>query len=213
MPQQGTSGEPAERRYDETLEPQNPPNSVLNPAVRKTALWTYLGILVAVCAVVGVVLLYWTASDTRVTPESERSERDPSAIGTSGERTPREDTPGGFSADPTPGDTRSEIEFRGAGEPPPGPMPGLGARSVTRLGAMREGTPQSLEGRRIELTNVLVERTQGGTFWVRDGDATSAVVTPGGMPTVRTGQFVNLSGILERDGGQLRIRATRIDVE
>lgn len=211
MPQQGTSGEPPGRRYDETLEPQNPPNSVLNPAVRKTAVWTYLGILVAVFAVVGAALLYWTASDKRVT--DERSERDPSAIGTSGERTPREDTPGGFSADPTPGDTRSELEFRGAGKPPQGPMPGPGAQSLTRLGALREGTPQSLEGRRIELTDVLVERTRGATFWVRDGDATSAVVAPGGMPTVRTGQRVNLNGILEQDGGALRIRATRIDVK
>jgi hypothetical protein len=213
MPQQGTSGEPPERRYDEAMEPQNPPNSVVNPEVRKTAVWTYLGIIVAVFAVVGVALLYWTATDQRVTPEGERSERDPSAIGTSGERMPRENTPGGFNPDRTPGDTRSELEFRGAGEPRQGPTPGLDAQALTRLGAMREGTPQSLEGRRIDLTNVLVERADGGAFWVRDGDATSAVIAPGGSPTVRAGQRVNLSGSLEQDGGQLRIRATRIEVK
>jgi hypothetical protein len=92
-------------------------------------------------------------------------------------------------------------------------MPGLAAQSLTRLGALTEGTPQSFEGRRIELTNVMVERTDGGTFWVRDGDATSAVVAAGGSRTVRAGQRVNLSGTLEQEGGKLRIRATRIEVK
>jgi hypothetical protein len=212
MPQQGTSGEPPERRYDETLAPEHPPNSVVNPEVRRTAVRTYLGIIVAVFAVVGVALLYWSIADPRVTPDGEQS-GDPSAVGTSGERMPREGAPGGFNPDPDSGNTRSELEFRGTGEPRQGPMPGLAAQSLTRLGALTEGTPQSFEGRRIELTNVMVERTDGGTFWVRDGDATSAVVAAGGSRTVRAGQRVNLSGTLEQEGGKLRIRATRIEVK
>jgi hypothetical protein len=49
-------------------------------------------------------------------------------------------------------------------------------------------------------------------FTVRDGDATATVVVPGGTPTVRAGQRVNVSGTIETAGDMPRIRASRIDV-
>jgi hypothetical protein len=57
---------------------------------------------------------------------------------------------------------------------------------------------------------VQVERADGDTFWVRSGDRSVAVVAPGGMPTVRAGQRVDITGARESNG---RIRASRIDVK
>ena len=68
-------------------------------------------------------------------------------------------------------------------------------------------------GRAIELENVLVERADGDTFQVRDGNDTATVVTSGGMPTVRAGQRVDVTGTVEQAGSDLRIRASRIDVK
>jgi hypothetical protein len=212
MPEQPIKGETTEGRSDDLDAPAHPPYSVTRPAVRRAALFTYLGGIVVVFLIVAAAFMYWAASDRRVAP-SGPPEAD--AIGTSGDRMPREGTPGGFDPGPDPSSTRSEIEFRGGGEPPQGTMPGLRTTApLTRLSAMREGSPQSLAGRRIELDNVEVEKADGGTFWIRDGDATATVITPGDMPTVRAGQRVDVTGTVEADGGSgLRIRATRIDVK
>lgn len=83
----------------------------------------------------------------------------------------------------------------------------------------REGTPggfdPALENRggasdSVKLEGVQVERAVGATFWVRDGDTSVAVTAPGGMPTVRAGQRVNVTGTRDASG---RIRASRIDVK
>lgn len=197
----------AEHRYDETLEPQNPPNSVLRPAVRRTAVWTYVGVIAAVFILVGAALVFWTASDRSLRDDTV----EPSAVGTSGERMPRDGAPGGFEPAPKPGSTRSEIEYRGGGEQPQGPMPGL-STPLTRLEAMRDQSPQSLAGRRIELRGVEVERAEGNTFQVRDGGDRATVVAPGTTPTVQAGQRVDVVGTLEQDDTGVRIRASRIDV-
>jgi uncharacterized protein YdeI (BOF family) len=68
-------------------------------------------------------------------------------------------------------------------------------------------------GARVDLTNVTVDRVEAGTFWVRDGDVTAGVIVPGGMPTVKAGQRVNVSGTVETTGTTIRIRASRIDVK
>jgi uncharacterized protein YdeI (BOF family) len=205
MPQQpmDDSVERHETERHETEAPSNPPNAVLRPAVRRTALWTYLGILVLFFLVVGGALVYFAGTGRGLSPDGDER-TDPSAVGTSGDRMPREGTPGGFDPAPHPSGTESELRNRGAGEPTQGPMPGLRG--------LRDESPQAIEGRRIELENVIVERVDGDTFWIRDGDDRAAVITAGGMPTVRAGQRIDVSGTLERAGTDVRIRATRIDV-
>jgi hypothetical protein len=191
-----------ERDYEETVAPSNPPNAVLRPAVRRTAVWTYLGLLVLFFLVVGGALTYFAVTGRGLSPDGDER-TDPSAVGTSGDRI-RANTAGGHDPTPQADSTRSELEFRGAGEPSRGPLPGLRG--------LRNESPDRIQGRRIELDNVVVERTDGTMFWVRDGDDRGAVMTAGGTPTVRAGQHVDVSGTIERDGNDVRIRATRIDV-
>ncbi|MNC90783.1 hypothetical protein D3C83_69260 [compost metagenome] len=80
---------------------------------------------------------------------------------------------------------------------------------LSGLGEARE----EAAGRTIELRDVEVERADGSTFWIRDGDRRMAVVTAGGMPTVRAGQRVDVNGTVEAAGGETRIRASRIEVK
>src|SRR5688500_9197150 len=174
MPQQGTSGESPEQGYGETVAPQNPPNSVVRPAVRRRALVTVLGGIIVMFVIVAGAFVYFTASDE---PGGSRNPTDPTAVGTSGERMPREGTPGGFDTDPSFGSTRDELKYRG-----------------------------DTTGR-VELDDVQVERTEGDAFWVRSGNRSVAVIAPGGMPTVKAGQRVDITGTTESNG---RIRATRI---
>ena len=180
MPQQGTSGEPPERRYEETVAPENPPRSVVNPQVRRSATWAYVGGIAAVFIVVAAVFAYFAGTDTRIGPVGYQNPQDATEVGTSGERQPREGTPGGFDPAPTFGSTKSELEYRGG------------------------------DANTVDLDNVTVERAEGDTFWVRDGGKSTAVVTSGGMPTVKAGQKVDLTGTMQPDG---RIRASRIDVK
>jgi hypothetical protein len=175
MPQGKIIGEPPERRYDETVMPQNPPNSVLRPAVRRSALTIYLGGIIAVFLLAAGAFLYYTVIDKR-----GGADTDPTAVGTSGERMPREGAPGGFDPAPSFDSTQDELEYRGGA------------------------------GERVKLDDVQVERTDRDTFWVRSGDRSVAIVAPGGMPTVKAGQRVDITGARESNG---RIRATRIDVK
>jgi hypothetical protein len=195
--------------YSETTDPRNPPNSVLRPAARRSAVWTYVGGIAAVFLIVAAVLAY--RSVTGAGGDSELDVTQPSTTGTSGDDP---DSPGGFDPVPEPDSTRDEIEFRGGGTEPQGPMPGLSTSTpLTELGAMLEESPQSLAGRRIDVQDVEVESVQGSTLVVRDGDARVSVVAPGGTPEARAGQRVNVSGTVEPDGrGRARIRATRVDV-
>ena len=89
-----------ERR--ETVDPHNPPNSVLRPEVRTAALWAYLGPLIAIAVVALIALFYWANRDPApnedVTPTT----------GVSGES-----TPGGGDPAPRPGSTQEELELRG----------------------------------------------------------------------------------------------------
>jgi hypothetical protein len=128
---------------------------------------------------------------------------------------PREGTPGGFDPAGRFGDTRDEIEFRGGGESPQGPNPGLGTTAaVTRLDALTGDSARSMAGRRVKVEDVEVEKADGPAFWIRDGDASVAVQAAGGSPTVRAGQHVDVEGTVEAAGNEtVRIRASRIDVK
>ena len=202
MPEQPSGSDWPEHRRDETVAPTNPPGAVANPQVRRTAVFTYLGIIVGFFLVVGAALLFWAG--TGAGPIDEPGRLDPDAIGTSGAPRPGEDTPGGFDTAPDHDDTESELEFRGAGEPAQGPMPALRG-----LGDSSEAST----GRRIELRDVEVERADGGTLWIRDGDHRAVVTTSGDMPTVRPGQRVDVTGTIEAGSDGTRIRANRIQVK
>jgi uncharacterized protein YdeI (BOF family) len=192
-------------QYEETTAPQNPPNSMVNPEARTGWLASSVGLLAIVFLIVGAVFT-WVFVQRELgeggrTPDSQ-------TVGTSGAQNVRENAPGGFDPAPDPDSTRDELEFRGAGDPPQGPMPGLNA-DITE--ASDVGT--AAVGSRVRLRNVVVDRADGDTFWIRSGSSTLMVVAPGGTPTVRAGQQVTVAGTIEATGETKRIRASRIDVK
>jgi hypothetical protein len=87
--------------YGETVDPKNPPNSVLHPEVRKAAFWAYIGPLLIIVVVLGIALLYWSTRDHDSTTEP--------TVGTSGENPGQ----GGSNPDRTPDSTKDESEYRG----------------------------------------------------------------------------------------------------
>ncbi len=181
--------------------PQNPPRSVANQAVRRTALRTYLGPIVALFVIVGLALLYWDTRPPASDREANQVARDDANVaGTAGERNPDKDSPGGFDPQPTPDSTRDEIERRGG-------------HVVSELGALLDDKASADAGRRVEITGVDVERVESATtFWVKDGNARVQVIAPAAGPTVRQGQQVDITGVAERSGDTLRIRASRVVV-
>ena len=193
-------------QYEETTAPQNPPNSMVNPTARTGWLASSFGVLTLVFVIVGAVFT-WVFVQRELgkggrTPDSQ-------TIGTSGAQNVREDTPGGFDPAPDPDSTRDELEFRGIPDKPQGSTSGLDADDVTDAGAVKNAAA----GSRVRLMNVAVDRADGDTFWIRAGDATLMVIAPGGTPTVRGGQQVNVMGTIEAAGNTKRIRASRIDVK
>jgi hypothetical protein len=176
---------------------------MVNPTARTAWLGSSVGVLAIVFLVFaagfGWVLVQRELGKGGRTPDSQ-------TIGTSGAR---DNTPGGFDPAPIPGSTRDELEYRGVGDPPRGPMPGLSGQYITEAGDVKHAPV----GSRVRLTNVAVDRTDGDTFWIRAGDTTLAVMAPGGTPTVTRGQQVNVTGTIEDTGETRRIRASRIDVK
>jgi hypothetical protein len=175
--------------------PQNPPRSVLNEGVRRSALWTYLAPLVLFFAGVTVILAYWGTSPPR------RDEVEEARVaGTTGtEREPaRADTPGGHNPDRAISKPQREVERRGG-------------RVITELGEVFEDNSRDTIGRRVEILDVGVERVESATlFWIRDGVVRAAVAAPTGAD-VRPGQSVNVYGAVERSSDGVRIRASRVE--
>ena len=197
--------EDADPQYEETRHPENPPSSMVNTEARRGWLASSLGTLLIIFVVLAAVFTWVVVQRSLGTGPLRPS--DPQSVGTSGERM-RDQTPGGFNPTPRPGNTQDELQRRGAGERPQGPMPGLAAGEITSV----DGLKDAAAGSRVTLSNVTVDGTQGDTFVVRDDEVTVTVVAPGGMPTVRTGQRVNVSGTIEAGGAKARIRASRIDI-
>ena len=102
----------AQERH-ELHDPSNPPNALLRDESRSRALMSYVLPIVILFVILGLGLIYWsTRPAIGPTP-------DESTIGTTGER-----TPGGSDPEPDFGDTRDELEFRGADRPDDGRDPG-----------------------------------------------------------------------------------------
>ena len=113
-------------QYEETTDPKNPPNSVINPQVRRAALRSYLGPLVVFCLVAGIGLLYWANRAPLVlAPEDAQ-------VGTTGNPNDDRHTPGGFNPDPRPDNTADELKYRGVDQPE-APLPRL-RRELTLTG-------------------------------------------------------------------------------
>jgi hypothetical protein len=174
-------------QYEETRDPKNPPNSVVRPEVRKTALWVYLAPIVLGCVVVGIAAMYWSTRGPAPNADTTRT------IGTVGDGS----TPGGHDPDPRPDDTRAEVEYRGSGP-------------LTTLGGMAE--PRTAIGQRVALKDVEVKAAnEPGTFLIEDGATEMIVVAPSSAPQVRAGMRADIDGVVEADGkGGARIRATHV---
>jgi hypothetical protein len=183
-------GRQTPEQYEETQDPRNPPNSVVNRDVRRTALRIYLGPLVALFIVIGLALLYWANRGPVYNDPQD-------GVGTTGDRQDvvgergNDATPGGINPDPRPDSTQDELKFRGVDEP-------------------------ASPGGQLDLTGVRVVgvRDDGRTFWVQSGDDQVEVSAPQGAPQVKPGSMVSISGVNESDGqGGTRIRASRVTVE
>ena len=95
-------------QYEETRDPKNPPNAVVQPEVGLAARSLFILPLVVLALVAGVLWIFYhgqpaqrrTAEDTGIRTE---------AVGTAGR-----ETPGGHDTTPTFGRTESELKFRGA---------------------------------------------------------------------------------------------------
>jgi hypothetical protein len=185
----------ADPQYEETTAPQNPPTSMVRPDARRGWFASSFGTVVLIVAVIGAAFIWVVVERSLGGGPLHRS--DPRAIGTAGtqdERLHDESSPGGFNPTPRPGSTADEMQFRGSNQ-----------TTIARL-------PDAAAGSHVSLSDVRVDQAAGDTFTIRDGDATATVVAPGGMPTVRAGQRVNVSGRLEEAGSTPLIRASRIDV-
>jgi hypothetical protein len=174
---------------------------VVNRDVRRTALRTYLGPIVGLFVLVGLTLLYWASRPPATERAANQPDRDdPNVSGTAGERNPDENSPGGFDPQRTPDSTREEIEHRGGA-------------AVTELGDLLDEKARGEVGRPVEISDVDVELVESPTsFWVKDGNARVQVIAPSAATPVRQGQQVNITGVAERSGDSLRIRASRIAI-
>lgn len=176
--------------------PRNPENSVLHPEVRSKAVRTYLLPLVGFFVVVGLALAYWA---TRPVVSDYEDEEDQTRVaGTTGERSPGHDQPGGHNPDLKPTDTEDEIVDR-VGRP------------ITSVSDIFKEEGRTSTGRRVELNDVEVERVDSPTsLWVKDGDTRVEVVAPAGTRPLKPGQRVRIAGVVQRTGDTLWIRGSRV---
>jgi len=185
--------------------PDNPPNSVVNRHVRKSALRTYLWPLVVFFVVLAAAMFYRNSdrqpsntgpngAGSTVASDAQGTE---GARGTTGARPTDPDTPGGHEPQRTPSTTSDELEHRSG-------------NVVTELGDLLDERAMTDAGRRVHVDDVEVEKVDNATtFWVRDGNARVEVIANQNA-SVRAGQHVTIVGTAERSGEVLRIRATSV---
>jgi hypothetical protein len=103
-------------QYEETRNPVNPPNILLQPDVRKATIRSFLLPLVVLTVIAGLLWIFWASQPPRVR-NAEETGAPTTVTGTSGER-----TPGGINPDPDHDRTEDELKFRGtAGSDKTGP--------------------------------------------------------------------------------------------
>jgi hypothetical protein len=182
------------RRTEDTTDPRNPPNSVLNKSARRAAVGSYFVPVVVLFLVIAGALAYWSRRPDH--SDTDRGER--SAIGTIGS------TEGaGNDIRPKLDSPRDEIRFRGGDLAP-----------ITATADLSEVNPRTMAGRQVEIGDAKVDSVNGTTLWVRDGDRKYAVVAPAGGASVKSGDKVSVSGHVEADDkGETRIIADRVQVK
>jgi hypothetical protein len=189
--QKGDEGTP--RRYEETMEPQNPPNSVLSKDARRATVLSYFVPVVLLFVVVGIALVYWSNQ-----PEhSQSQDRDRTEIGTAGR------TDGGGPPEERPGSARDEIQYRGGDLAP-----------ITRVEQLKDVDARVMNGRRVSIDEAEIDAVSGNMLWVRDGDETFAVIAPTEASALRPGTKVSITGHLVPDTkGAPQIRAERVQAK
>jgi hypothetical protein len=201
--------EPEDRRdtppnYETTMHPDNPPNAVLNRSARRSALWSYLGPVIALFVVVGIALAYWSVRGPRPTDRPDRDQ----AIGTAGETTPGGDTPQVHEQT-----TADELKYRGGiDDTAQGPMPNLHDRTPLTSVSDVLRKPADVAGRSVDLKDVTVDSTQSDSFWVRDGNDKVQVVGAPGM-SLQKGAHVHVVGTVEAVGRTTRVHASKVQTQ
>lgn len=187
MAEPGSNDTP--RRYEETTEPQNPPNSVLNRDARRAAVLSYFVPVVVLFVVIGVALVYWSNQ-----PAHSRSEApDQAEVGTAGR------TDGG-QPEPKADSPRDEIKYRGDDLSP-----------IRQVSELRDVDARQMTGRQVSIAEAEVDSASGTTLWIREDDRKFAVIAPEGAPAVKPGATVSITGRVAADAnGELQIRADRI---
>jgi len=177
------------RRYDETTQPQNPPNSVLNRNARRAAVLSYFVPVVVLFVVIGIALVYWSNQ-----PERSRSDaRDRAAVGTVGR------TDGG-QPEPKADSPREEIKYD--------------LTPISRVSELRDVDARQMTGRRVSIAEAEVDSASGNMLWIRDGDRKFAVIAPESAPAFTPGTKVSIAGRVAADtNGDPQIRADRIQVQ
>ena len=189
-------------------DPRFPPYSVTRPAVRRSAVITYVGGITLLFVVVGFGMLYWMTRDKdRVDPSM------PQAVGTVGSaQGGHQGSPGGSDPEKRPNSTRDEIERRGGTGAAQGSTPALreGA-ALTEIGDLFKQPPAAVAGQPVDVRDAEVESGDGAAFWIRDGDARVAVVAAAASVRVSPGNKVDVKGVAEPDGrGGVRVRAQQV---
>jgi hypothetical protein len=181
-------------------DPRHPPQSVLRPEVRRSAVVTYVGGITVLFALIGLGMLYWATRDKDRTDPTT-----PQAVATVGSAAGgHRDSPGGFDPQPRPDNTRDEIEQRRDGD---------SQGALANVGDLLAAAPGTIAGRPVDVRDVEVESGDDRTFWIRDGDSKVAVVAPAGTDQISPGRRVDVRGMVEQDErGGVRIRARRVDL-
>ena len=108
--------DPRDPQYAETEHPRNPPQAVLNPGARGTALKSYLGPIVVLFVIIGLALIYWARRDPG--RDFDDNSLNPTT-GTTGERLKdgdpsRDLNQGGGDPASQPDSTKDELKDRGS---------------------------------------------------------------------------------------------------
>ena len=100
------------QQREETVDPHNPPNAVVDPAVRKSPAVAVPGMFY-VLAPVGIVILVIVLAMVFWNSREDVNERAVPTTGIEQEVPAHRETPGGGSPEPSHGSSESEQEYRG----------------------------------------------------------------------------------------------------
>ena len=174
-------------KTEEPNDPKNPPQVLLRPDVRRAALMSYLGPVIALFVIMGLALIYWA---NRGPAEPDPNARVDDAIGTVGRRSP--------GSDPAPvfGQTRDEVKYRGGDD--------AALTSVAEVIAARGS------GRPVELDDVAIVAIENDTLRIGDGATSVRAIATRGTQGLKPGERVDVFGVTEPGDSGMQIRASQV---